>query len=107
MIYLVNQPGPQAVMIPKPVTGTGPLTMTFRSTVNQTEPVDAGVIDISVSQLYYFLAVTVPEGMQPGEYEYDLRADGIPVASGVAMIRDTYPTVQYIKQATYEQYETI
>lgn len=106
MIYLVNEPGPQAVMIPKPVTESGALTMTFRSTVNQTEPVDAGVIDLAVSDLYYFLAVTVPEGMQPGEYEYTLRSDGIAVAAGVAVMRDAYPTVQYIKQAQYEQYES-
>lgn len=106
MVYLLNQSGPQAILLPKPATVSGPLTMVLRSTVNLSEPVSASVIDLAVSMLYYYVAVTIPEGMQPGEYEYILRAGDEVASSGVAVIRSAVPTVQYKKPIEYEQYET-
>lgn len=107
MVYLINRPGPQAVMIPKPFTAPlGTMKLTLRNTVNQTEPVDATVIDIAVSRLYYFVAITVPEGMQQGEYEYTLYSAGAVAATGIAVLRDAVAPVEYDNPIQYEQYET-
>ena len=106
MVYLVNFNGAQSVLIPKPVTGkAGSYAMTLRSTVNLSVAVDATVIDLAVSRIYYYVAVTLPEWTQPGEYEYTLFGDGEPLASGLAVIRDAAPVVQYEKPIQYEQYE--
>ena len=106
MVYLLNQPGPQAVLIPKPCNIAGSLTMTLRSTVNLSRTFDAPVLDIAVSSLYYYVAVTIPDGMQPGEYEYVLKAGMEVAATGIAIMRDATQTVQYEKPIEYEQYET-
>lgn len=107
MVYLINRPGPQAVMIPKPFAApSGTMKLTLRNTVNQTEPVDATVIDIAVSRLYYFVAITVPEGMQQGEYEYTLYAGGVIAATGIAVLREEVAPVEYDNPIEYEQYET-
>ena len=106
MVYLLNQSGAQAVLIPKPATVSGDLAMTLRSTVDNSTPVDATVIDLAVSRLYYYVAITLPDGIQPGEYEYVLTAGMDTVASGIAVIRDSAPVVQYEKTIQYEQYET-
>lgn len=106
MVYLLNQPGPQAVLIPKPCNLAGSLTMVLRSTVNLSKTFDAPVLDLAVSVLYYYVAVTVPDGMQPGEYEYVLKAGDEVAATGIAIMRDAVQTVQYEKPIEYEQYET-
>ena len=107
MVYLINHPVAQAVLLPKPFTApAGDMKLTLRNTVNQTEPVDAAVIDLAVSRLYYYVAITLPEGMQQGEYEYTLYAGGVIAATGIAVLREEVAPVEYDNPIEYEQYET-
>ena len=105
MVYLLNQPGAQSVLIPKPSSVSGDLTMSLRSTVNNTEPIDVTVLDLALSRLYYYVAITIPEGMQPGEYEYEMKAGDEVVASGLAIMYDPESAYQYETTVEYEQYE--
>lgn len=110
MIYLENNGTAQAVFIPRNVdTPAGDITLTARSTVDLTTPVSVTVLDLKVSQLYYDVALRLPDGMADGEYRYELAVGGQLLSEGLMIVgaapRGEAPGVrQYVKETTYQQY---
>ena len=105
MIYLNNTTEAQAVFIPRDTEATGLLRLKMRSTVGLDIPVSVAALDLDVHRLCYQVAVTLPEGVASGEYEYELTADDVTVSTGVMMVTDgPNKPGQYNKPITYEQY---
>jgi hypothetical protein len=106
MIYLNNTTEAQAVFIPRDTSVTGALRFKARSTVGLDVPVTVAMLDLDGHRLCYQLAITLPEGIASGEYEYELTAGGIPVSTGVMVVRDGLAKPEeYNKTIEYEQYE--
>lgn len=109
MVYLNNTTEAQAVFIPRDVEiASGELlTLTAKSTVGLDTPIDVRLIDLNLHRLYFNLAVTLPDGIAPGEYQYELAAGPRVLSTGLMVIRDNGEAVgQYNKEITYEQYES-
>jgi len=109
MIYLNNTTDAQVVYVPRdtelPVGAT--VRFTAKSTVDLDTPVTALVIDMELHRVYYNVALTLPEGVAPGEYQYELTAGDEVVSTGLLIIRDARtPATEYNKQTEYEQYES-
>jgi len=106
MIYLANTTDAQVAYIPRDTDFTGTLSLTLKSTVDLDTPyVSATVLDLNVFRTVYAVAVSLPEGIQAGEYKYELAAGGVPVSTGVLVIGEyAHQREQYNKQITYEQY---
>lgn len=106
MIYLNNTTDAQVVYIPRDTDLSGTLQLTARSTVGLDIPITATMVDLKVHRLCYALALTLPEGITTGEYEYTLMAGGEKVSSGVLVVLDSIINAeQYNKEITYEQYQ--
>ncbi len=106
MIYLKNTTDAQVVYIPRDTDFTGTLQFSARSTVGLDIPISATLLDLKVHRLCYALALTLPEDIATGEYEYKLTAGGNLVSTGILVILDgPAPTGQYNQTITYEQYE--
>lgn len=106
MIYLKNTTDAQVVFIPRDTDFSGTLQFTARSTVGLDIPISATMLDLKVHRLCYALAVTLPEDIATGEYEYKLTAGGNLVSTGILVIQDgKAATGQYNQNITYEQYE--
>lgn len=108
MIYLQNTQEAQEVYIPRNDGSMpdGDLVFKARNTINLTEEIDMYVSDLRVSDLYYFLAVILPEEVTDGEYEYTLSFEDTILATGLLVVGDYTKPDQYEKDVTYEQYET-
>ena len=109
MVYLNNTTDAQAVFIPRDVETPdgGLLSLTAKSTVDLDTPIDVKLIDLKLHRLFYNLAVELPKGIAPGEYQYELTAGGRTLSTGLMVIRDGRGTTgQYNKEITYEQYES-
>lgn len=111
MIYLSNTTDAQAVFIPKGGdSATGTLHFSATSTVELSTPVDVTVLDLDVSDLYFYVALALPEGMADGEYRYELRSDDALLSQGLLVVgapaRGSAPegTKQYNENITYEQF---
>lgn len=106
MIYLNKTTDAQVVFIPRDTDHTGTLQLTARSTVGLDIPITATMVDLKVHRLCYALAITLPEDLATGEYEYTLKAGGEKVSTGVLVVLDSLENAeQYNKDITYEQYE--
>ena len=106
MIYLNNTTDAQVVYVPRDTEFTGTLIFNARSTVGLDIPITATMLDLQVHRLCYTLAVTLPEGIASGEYEYVLTANGQKVSTGVLVVLDSPAQAeQYNQTITYEQYE--
>lgn len=106
MVYLDNITDAQAVFIPRSGSASGG-SLAFRlfSTVDRRSYFDARVSDLGPSDLYWRLAVTLPQGCPEGSYEYSLTEDGEEVDCGTAMVGSPEPgPKEYIKQTEYGQY---
>jgi hypothetical protein len=107
MIYLQNTQEAQVVYIPRNgVTPQGDLVFKAKNTINLEEEIDVHVLDLQVSDLYYYLAVTLPEKVTDGEYEYTLSSEGDTLSTGLLVVGDYSKPNEYDKVITYEQYET-
>ena len=106
MIYLINTTDAQVAYIPRDTDFTGTLSLSLRSTVDLDTPyIAATVLDLNVFRTVYAVSVELPEGMQPGEYEYTLTAGGTTVSTGVLIVGEyNQEREQYNKTITYEQY---
>lgn len=82
------------------------LYITLRSTIDLSRDHTQTVSDLETSSLYHRLAITLPEGLPDGEYEYTLRDSGIPLSNGLLVIGENTEPDEYQKEITYEQYET-
>ena len=118
MIYLQNKTESQPLAVPKPcATPGGDIVFKARSTVDLNVVMDIQVLDIRISDQYFFLAVSVPANAPNGEYQYTIKVDGEVVAGGLLMLcqagegftiigEDEFSTEEYNKNIRYEQYET-
>jgi hypothetical protein len=105
MLYLRNITGAQSLEVPRPgAVPDGDLTFQARSTINLDVVMDLQVLDLDISNQYFFLAVQVPEGAPEGEYEYQVKVDGEAVACGLLVIGERGIPKQYEKPIQYEQY---
>lgn len=109
MIYLFNTTDPQVVFVPRDVTirEGAALSFTARSTVGLDTPIDVRSLDLNDHRVYISLAVTLPEGLAPGEYEYTLAVDGTAVSTGLLVVGEYTTDIagQYDKPIEYEQYQ--
>ena len=108
MIYLQNTQEAQVVYIPRSEGDRpqGDLVFKAKNTINLEEEIDVHVSDLQVSDLYYYLAVTLPEKVTDGEYEYTLSSEGDTLSTGLLVVGDYSKPNEYDKNITYEQYET-
>ena len=106
MIYLTNTTDAQVVFIPRDTDFTGTLQFSARSTVGLDIPITATMLDLKVHRTCYALALTLPEDIESGEYEYKLTAGGNLVSTGVMVVKEgRAATGQYNQNITYEQYD--
>lgn len=105
MIYLKNTTESQVLMIPRSGASTsGDLALRLRNTTDLRE-MEISVIDLNVSGMYYNLAITLPEGIASGEYEYCLVND-CELAKGILVLGTESNPYQYAEEITYTQYES-
>ena len=108
MIYLSNTTDAQVAYVPRDteVPEGATIRFTMKSTVDLDRVLDALVIDMNLLKVYYNVAVTLPDEITPGEYQYELTADGDVISSGLCIVRDNGVTVdEYNKEIEYEQYQ--
>ena len=108
MIYLSNTTDAQVAYVPRDteVPEGATIRFTMKSTVDLDRVLDALVIDMNLLKVYYNVAVTLPDDITPGEYQYELTADGDVISSGLCIVRDNGVTVdEYNKEIEYEQYQ--
>ena len=108
MIYLQNTQEAQVVYVPRSngMMPNGDLVFKARNTINLDVEIDMYVADLQVSDLYFYLAVILPEEVTEGEYEYELKFEDTLLSSGLLVVGDYTKPDQYEKDVTYEQYET-
>ena len=108
MIYLQNTQEAQVVYVTRSDGSrpSGDLVFKAKNTITLEEEVDVHVTDLQVSDLYYYLAVSLPENVPDGEYEYTLSAEGETLSTGLLVVGDYSKPNEYDKNITYEQYET-
>lgn len=107
MIYLDKTTAAQPLYIPRSVRGVeGALSLTLRSTVGLSVVLDVDPIDLDTSSLYYRLAVSLPEGIAVGEYEYTLADLTGDLATGLAWVGTLNKPTEYDTSIEYEQYTT-
>lgn len=108
MIYLNNTTEAQVAYVPRDaqVPEGATLSFTMRSTVDLDVALTALVIDMQVYRIYYNVAVVLPEGVTPGEYQYELKGDDRTLSTGLLVVRYAGREVtEYNKQIEYEQYQ--
>lgn len=104
MIYLKSDNSAQVAFIPKDgEASAGVMRLKAVSTINLTG-FETEVIDVKTSDLFYRIAVQLPEGVQDGEYEYSLTADEKILSTGILIIGDVELMQEYNNTITYEQY---
>ena len=109
MIYLSNTTDAQVAYVPRDteVPEGATIRFTMKSTVDLDTVVDALVIDMNLLKVYFNVALTLPENTAPGEYQYELTADGDVLSTGLCIVRDNGVTVdEYNKEIEYEQYQS-
>ena len=109
MIYLSNTTDAQGADVPRDteVPEGATIRFTMKSTVDLDPVVDALVSDMNLLNVYFNVALTLPENTAPGEYQYELTADGDVLSSGLCIVRDNgKKTEEYNKEIEYEQYQS-
>ena len=116
MLYLQNKTESQPLAIPRPgEVPTGNLVFTAKSTINLDMVINVSVLNLEVSDLYLFLAVSVPAGAPNGEYQFTLSAGDDVVTTGLLVLcqegeghtivdGDEFSRTETENSATYEQY---
>ena len=108
MIYLQNTQEAQVVYIPRDnrMVTQGDLVFKAKNTINLVEEIDLFVADLQLSDLYFNLAVILPEGVTDGEYEYELKFEDTILSSGLLVVGDYTKPDQHNAEIEYKQYET-
>lgn len=105
MIYLSNTSEEQQVMIPRNGLTVGEqLTLEIRNTTSLVEE-SMQVEESGDSGMYALLAVSLPEGVPDGEYQYRLKDGDDMVSGGLLVIGHDSEPSQYEETITYTQYE--
>lgn len=106
MIYLKNISEAQTLMIPRNgEVAAQSLSLVLRNTTDH-QGATLSVIDLNTSELYFNLAVVLPEGAANGEYHYQLMDGNILLSCGLLIIGEPQNPSQYEKTITYQQYES-
>ena len=106
MIYIPNTPE-VAQTLTVPVANPLQVAAVFVlfSTVDRREVLRAEVTPEGGKRLTASFAVTLPDGLSNGEYEYALLVGGVTVESGVAVVGDwDGAEKQYRENVEYKQY---
>ena len=104
MIYLQNTTESQVLFVPRNgAESSGELTLKARNTLDQDFIIDR-VLDLKTSDLYFNLAITLPEDCPDGEYEYALMDDNIVLSTGILVLQSADARTDYDKDIVYEQY---
>ena len=104
MIYLQNTTESQVLFVPRNgAEASGELTLKARNTIDQDFIIDR-VLDLRTSDLYFNLAITLPEECPDGEYEYALMDDNIVLSTGILVLQSADARTDYDKDIVYEQY---
>lgn len=109
MIYLQNKTESQAFLVPKDCTtpgGNQELMFKAKSTIDLDVKINQVVVDLQTSDLYFNLAISLPEDLQDGEYEYSLMKGDTILSSGLLVIGDYEKPDQHNTEIEYKQYET-
>lgn len=106
MIYLRHTTEAQSLFIPRNGgTAEGLCELRLKNTTDKRRAVEA-VVDISVSRIYYALAVTLPEDLSVGEYEYELAIGEDVLSTGLLFVGEYESgSEQYNTENIYEQYQ--
>lgn len=80
------------------------MILNIKSTIDLTT-ISLEVTDQDTSRLYHVVDLALPEGITPGEYQYELIDVTGVVSRGLMMIGGTAEANEYLKTTTYEQYE--
>lgn len=106
MLYIENITDAQPLFVPRSRAGiVGDLVLKIRSTVGLDYPVVTKALDLNTSDLYYRIAVELPEGIPNGEYEYTLSDGSGTLSQGIVYVGGLLSPVQLDTPITYEQYE--
>ena len=104
MIYLQNTTESQVLFVPRNgADASGELSLKMRNTIDQDFIIDQ-VLDLKTSDLYFNLAISLPEGCPDGEYEYALMDDNIVLSTGILVLQSADAQTEYEKDIVYEQY---
>ena len=104
MIYLQNTTESQVLFVPRNCAeASGELTLKMKNTIDQDFIIDR-VLDLRTSDLYFNLAISLPEGCPDGEYEYALMDDNIVLSTGILVLQSADAQTEYEKDIVYEQY---
>lgn len=109
MIYLQNTTESQVLFVPKDCTipaDNQELVFKAKSTIDLSIMINQGVVDLQTSDLYFNLAIALPEGLPDGEYEYSLKNGDTLLSSGLLVIGDYAKPEQHNTEIEYKQYET-
>ena len=107
MIYLQNNTEAQDVCVPRNgIVADGELEFKAKNTIDLAEKIDLFVADLRVSNLFYYLAVILPEDLPNGEYEYTLTDGENLLSTGLLVVGENSHPSEYNKVIQYEQYET-
>lgn len=83
--------------------------MTLKLTNNVTKSVQtlSGLTDSNTSRMFYSFSITLPSGMDDGEYTYELMDNDVVKSQGLLQIGDYIPqnTTYTNDNNTYKQYE--
>lgn len=106
MIYLKNITEAQVAFIPRNgARASGDMTLVMRNTTDQSM-FTMSVTDLDTSSIYFNVAVSLPEDIATGEYQYNLMDGEILVSCGLMFIGDRPGASQYEETITYTQYES-
>lgn len=107
MVYLTNTTAAQDVYFPKTLASSDVLSLTLRNTITLEEYALGLHTASPLKRLYYVLSVSLPAGMDEGEYEYTLTSGGRVVGTGVIKIGGGFAQADaYESEINYEQYES-
>lgn len=105
MLYLKNISEAQVLFIPKgEQVAEGDLTLTLNGTISR-ELAATIVSDLHTSDLYFRVAIALPEDTPSGEYEYTLSDIKGVLSTGLLQVEHSSATIdEYENTITYEQY---
>lgn len=106
MIYLKNISDVQTLLLPRNgENASDSMTLSIWNTIDR-ERLSFEVQDLGEPGIYCKVQVSLPEGIQEGEYEYCLESDEGVISSGLLNIGSSVGPSEYEKETTYRQYES-
>lgn len=107
MLNILNTTDPQVLLVPtsEAIIPEEPLVLVLNGTVSH-KMYEFEVTDLQTSRLYYNIALELPQGLEPGEYNYRLASGCAVLSCGLAIVGEYKREItEYEKPIQYEQYE--